>query len=898
MKILAFNRTITLKLRENIDLIADNYFEKYHQNNSSIINRNFELKKNGIHCHFHGSLNNRDKNSWAALSTFNQSINGVISDGTDVYYIHYDSKKEKHFIFRGSDFIDSKHFKCGVQDDHKHDFSFRRRLRRSLNIPIADPYKHNTRRRYVELVIVNDHKEFLENHKDKSAVVERSKQIANIVNAHIPELILLANAFQLFSQLNIFVVLVGVVIWSNYDEIQLSSNGDKTLTNFLHYRRERLLPQHPNDNAQLITATSFDGGVVGKALKGPICTYEYSGGVNTDHSHIIGLVATTVAHELGHNFGMEHDGDNCKCADEKCIMAPSSSSTSPKHWSSCSIDYLNYAFSRGMDYCLRNIPKSIIGPVCGNGFLEKGEECDCGLKEYCDNPCCNAANCTLVFGAKCATGSCCDLSTCDVKKETSICREALSECDLPEFCDGLSQFCPKDTYIHDGVICGNHDAYCYNKYCKSHSSQCRLLWGKSGNVSDYHCFAQNTAGNSEGNCGYSRANQTYHSCATEDVLCGMLHCTHLNEKLELGVESAATLQESFITIGKRVFACRSAIIDLGLDSIDPGLVPNGAKCGDNKMCLNQKCVSVNSVLNVNGCENNCNGNGFCDNNGKCHCFDGFEAPNCEFSHGYRITLALYIIFLCILPLTSFSAFIAYYFQEHIKTWWIVKARKATIKTRAKEGAHRTHPRLPSRFDVHSLEISEPISFEESIDSATTASHKDFFKNQSFRKSLRGLEISAPIVLHDASNEVKVKPMRPAPPPPLQSGITRSVSNQSSLRHSSRRASYKRPKCPPPPLPDPPLSSLVNTRIQQLEEKTNVNCSNKSDSIQKVDCSINSEQMTDTPISSNENSRKNSAEFQSHSRVGLLTKQFETKMWRYRSLLSWPLLWNICDSSFG
>ena len=28
----------------------------------------------------------------------------------------------------------------------------------------------------------------------------------------------------------------------------------------------------------------FTGGVVGKALKGPICTYEFSGGVNMDHS--------------------------------------------------------------------------------------------------------------------------------------------------------------------------------------------------------------------------------------------------------------------------------------------------------------------------------------------------------------------------------------------------------------------------------------------------------------------------------------------------------------------------------------------------------------------------------------------------------------------------------------
>lgn len=146
---------------------------------------------------------------------------------------------------------------------------------------VHEPYgSDGTKSRYVELIIVNDHKEFIESKKDKAGLIEKNKQIANIVNA-------------LYNHLNIFIALVGVVIWSEKDEIELSSDGDTTLTSFLHYRRERLLPYHPNDNAQLITGASFNGGVVGKALKGPICTFEYSGGVNTDHSHIIGLVATT-----------------------------------------------------------------------------------------------------------------------------------------------------------------------------------------------------------------------------------------------------------------------------------------------------------------------------------------------------------------------------------------------------------------------------------------------------------------------------------------------------------------------------------------------------------------------------------------------------------------------------
>jgi len=35
-------------------------------------------------------------------------------------------------------------------------------------------------------------------------------------------------------------------------------------------------------------------------MQGPICSYKYSGGVNSDYkNNLVGIVAATVAHELG-----------------------------------------------------------------------------------------------------------------------------------------------------------------------------------------------------------------------------------------------------------------------------------------------------------------------------------------------------------------------------------------------------------------------------------------------------------------------------------------------------------------------------------------------------------------------------------------------------------------------
>ncbi|KAF6037738.1 hypothetical protein EB796_003945 [Bugula neritina] len=163
------------------------------------------------------------------------------------------------------------------------------------------------------------------------------------------------------------------------------------------------------------------------------------------------------------------------------------------------------------------------------------EECDCGLEEDCNSKCCNPNTCRLYSNATCATGFCCDLETCTVRPISYPCRSVQdSQCDLPETCDGDSEWCPVDTYKHDGTECTNiEQGYCYGGKCNTHSSQCQFLWeGEKANDLCYTFF--NNRSDERGNCGWSTITEEseqltvqrrFHSCQTElDTLCGLLFC--------------------------------------------------------------------------------------------------------------------------------------------------------------------------------------------------------------------------------------------------------------------------------------------------------------------------------------------------------------------------------------
>lgn len=770
------DKLFVLDLVLNTQLLSDTFFHKHQENGTHKVYKP-NISEVDL-CEYHGKVRGKP-DSWVALSTCN-GLSGVIYDGNEMHYIekHPDSviigiNNTDHHFYSHSNMINEK--KCGytgtpVSESIKHQ-SFRFKRHTDENELIRGPYNANKESKYVELVMVIDNREYKELEENPQRVIQHCKTIANIINA-------------VYSPLNIFIALVGVVIWSEHDEIPFSTNGDETLRNFLRYRREILLKDHPNDNAQLLSKFTFSEGVVGKALKGPICTYEYSGGVNTDHSKVVGLVATTIAHEMGHNFGMEHDTNECQCPDARCIMAPSSSSEPPTHWSSCSLNYLLLAFAHGMDYCLKNKPRALFdSPVCGNGFVEPGEQCDCGLLEHCDNPCCNATTCTLHENASCATGECCDLNSCKPKSAGTLCRSADYECDLPEYCTGQSEFCPADVFKINTEVCGDGSSYCYNGFCRTRTNQCKLLWGETGQSSPEKCYENNIHGTVKGNCGKNKFSKQFKKCENESILCGMLHCKHLNERLEFGMESVATLSHGFVNIKGTLSACRTAIVDLGVNEIDPGLVPDGASCGVDKMCLNQRCMSVKSLrLNGPHCQNDCHNNGWCNSLGHCHCKDGFGPPFCEFPgpggsedsgpatdpqrHQIYVNL-LFIVFLGIVPVIGVIAFLGVFLRNR-KFHKRATANNGTVsgKTSIRSG----------RIDDKKAPISIAKGAKTGEDNQSLLQGDSFFPGfkTEFFSNLKVF------TLLPAASKFSLNRQTPPPPPPWDGGNSEQSSSSNNI----------------------------------------------------------------------------------------------------------------------
>uniref|UniRef100_A0A8D0H5L0 ADAM metallopeptidase domain 12 n=1 Tax=Sphenodon punctatus TaxID=8508 RepID=A0A8D0H5L0_SPHPU len=427
------------------------------------------------------------------------------------------------------------------------------------------------------------------------------------------ELVIVADNREFYRPLNIRIALVGVEVWNDMDKCLIKQDPFTSLHEFLDWRKLKLLPRKPHDNAQLVRYGRLCICIVNDSPLG---------------------AAVTLAHELGHNFGMNHDtlerGCNCKASTDKggCIMYPSTGYPFPMMFSSCSKKDLENNLEKGMGMCLFNLPEvkeSFGQQKCGNGYVEEGEECDCGEPEECTNRCCSATTCTLKPEAVCAHGLCCE--DCKLKTAGISCRESSNSCDLPEFCTGASPHCPANVYLHDGHSCYRVDGYCYNGICQTHEQQCITLWGPGAKPAPGICFERvNSAGDPYGNCGKD-SKSSFAKCEPRDAKCGKIQCQGGANRPVIGTNAVSIETNIPLQEGGKIL-CRGTHVYLGDDMPDPGLVLAGTKCEDGKICLNRRCQNT-SVFGVHECATKCHGRGVCNNKKNCHCEADWIPPHCD-----------------------------------------------------------------------------------------------------------------------------------------------------------------------------------------------------------------------------------------------------------------------------
>uniref|UniRef100_H2T9T6 Disintegrin and metalloproteinase domain-containing protein 10 n=1 Tax=Takifugu rubripes TaxID=31033 RepID=H2T9T6_TAKRU len=253
--------------------------------------------------------------------------------------------------------------------------------------------------------------------------------------------------------------------------------------------------------AYVFTDRDFDDGVLGLAWvgapsgsSGGICEKSklYSDGkkkslntgiitVQNYASHVPPKVShITFAHEVGHNFGSPHDsGPECTPGESKSqdmkekgnyIMyarATSGDKLNNNKFSVCSVNNITNVLQKKRNNCFVESGQ----PICGNGLVEPGEECDCGYSDQCRDQCCYDANqpdnkkCKLKPNKVCSPsqGPCCTFE-CSYKGRNEKCREE-SECAHQGMCNGVSAQCPTSEPKANFTACHGETQVCLNGGC-------------------------------------------------------------------------------------------------------------------------------------------------------------------------------------------------------------------------------------------------------------------------------------------------------------------------------------------------------------------------------------------------------------------------------------------------
>ena len=448
---------------------------------------------------------------------------GTIYGSDDTYYIepadrYFDNVTHHSVIYRQSDSImNSSASFCGVSDGN--------RLKRSTAPPKdhlharddstgRDPLKTRCK-----LNIVTDYYFYQGVTDQNKDMLTRVAQATAIIKG-----IVAAGSIN-FARTDFDGDMIGDNINFAIKQITIQTNNSDSTFSDEFIGVEALLnalAQNEYDNfclSYLFTYRDFDQGVLGLAFvassgsPGGICDKRAS-----NRNYNVGLVTLlnygnrvtrlvselTFTHEAGHNFGSQHDTDECNNAgNNNYVMFPFASDgkdSNNNQFSQCSKDMI-YPFIRDRAQSTDDNVGcfSYADDNCGNGFIDSGEYCDCGIgfnsMGSCDNdPCCNGTTCTLAENVMCSPqqGPCCkDSCTFVLPSEDEVCSDE-TDCSFNQTCNGTTAECPNATPKEteegeDALSCNGGSNYCVDGECTGSICVPLLLDDCECEETDYQC---------------------------------------------------------------------------------------------------------------------------------------------------------------------------------------------------------------------------------------------------------------------------------------------------------------------------------------------------------------------------------------------------------------------------
>ncbi|MEK6674943.1 MAG: IPTL-CTERM sorting domain-containing protein, partial [Planctomycetota bacterium] len=126
-----------------------------------------------------------------------------------------------------------------------------------------------------------------------------------------------------------------------------------------------------------------------------------------------------------------------------------------------------------------------IGPVCGDGIVAVGEQCDSGAQNGTPGSCCTGT-CTFVSGGtvcRASSGVCGAAEFCTgqsaacppngFQPSSTLCRPSAGPCDVAENCTGNSAACPPDAFAPSSQVCNPSAGPCdVAENCTGSSAAC------------------------------------------------------------------------------------------------------------------------------------------------------------------------------------------------------------------------------------------------------------------------------------------------------------------------------------------------------------------------------------------------------------------------------------------